>query len=1315
MNSGIPHKGVYNSHNTYVNETLLSTIICPNLILSESTDNRLILEEIQLYENFLNSIKGFLQSKANDTIDDVGNNIQNFKDAGIIIKDIITNPEYLEKVSVQIGKRLRSQIKSIKTGITKFATSTNNNSIEQLSKTINNLLNLFNTGLQQAIRLGGWKGLIYKLGLYGFVRFISGKINEYTKIAELVKFISSNVITEFLLKFDEFKTLISNFAGLTMQKFMDFFNKLNEVKKIFIDTLADIRRKLLTGSNISANVPRINENGGRIMKGVNTTKDVGANEIKKQAAKFGNKVNKDGYPPVINKQAAKNTTSNKLYNLGLTEEQHSFDEILLEMEKNMNEDWKKKLRNVAAAGSLGLVGLGGYNVADEYAAYKAKMQQQQQQQKAAAPSTNKAPTTTLKSPPKVTSTTLDSPKTAKKDNEITRPRARPTGPKTSLRPKERPPVDAQGVAITNRPLEMYIIRMAVNNGITGLELASFLAQTAQETGNYLFLIEDGEPEYFNKYDIAYRPKKAKKLGNTEPGDGKKYKGRGYLQVTGKYNYTKASEDLGIDLVKTPELLENRRLAAVSAIWFWKNRVRPKVSDFSDVDAVTDIVNFYDSHREKRKQYFKKYIERMKESGKINESDIVDFSKRKEEKQLSDFHKKMRSDIKSGVEKKLEAYEIANEQGWFDDLPVGSRLNMKTGSYKVLSHSMIKKKTDQLPRHQLEFRKEHKFGPPKFVELDGSYYQPVIYTEQVAGEMSGSQSAMELDKLINFETGEKRYTKFTGPQKMTEKKTPDQVKGIEKTPKTSKPSKNGEQSHPYRGRLVGESIDMTPVIISMYNESIKNNFITESKIDNSKLMHFLNDYKEDEAIGNSYIYCSVILNEYMNFVYLGYTNMIYKLISKDDEYYKFSFEKEIITYPQYKDMGDSTLISFLFKSKKDLKNFIANLKLQFSDEYKISSKIIDEHRLNENWYHGTPDVRDIKKAGGFENRTVSVSYITNPDKWEEIQNKISEVRDSDRDEYFRLLDIAGDLRKYVTVPNPIFLTDNFGVAKTYTDPFRASDYQKAEEKVLEVSVSEGKTLTVNANGSDFRGISIKYLMNGLTNSGISTDKVRDLLRMFALKIKNDKLSTDALAVIGHMLDFDIIDVKNVLDSYNVGKTKSTVRMVFDPSKIKIISNLNEDIGYKVMGYDKKTNMVYSLADDSNKFLLNKGKPISMGGNGIYLSNSEDFVKTYYSGLSDSDEILLKIEYDPDDIINGNNTDSESEFTVSSGKIIGFEIISEDISNNLLNYLIENMSYTASLKGKEQREKGIEPGTERWFAHWFSLPYMIDQRKKKNRKR
>ena len=76
---------------------------------------------------------------------------------------------------------------------------------------------------------------------------------------------------------------------------------------------------------------RMAENGGRIVKGVNTTPDVGPDEIKTQAAKFGNTVDKDGRPPTLSKKV-KGSSTNVLFNLGLTEG------IKLRLERDDNVD-----------------------------------------------------------------------------------------------------------------------------------------------------------------------------------------------------------------------------------------------------------------------------------------------------------------------------------------------------------------------------------------------------------------------------------------------------------------------------------------------------------------------------------------------------------------------------------------------------------------------------------------------------------------------------------------------------------------------------------------------------------------------------------------------------------------------------------------------------------------------------------------------------------------------------------------------------------------------------------------------------------------
>src|SRR6056300_1336209 len=106
----------------------------------------------------------------------------------------------------------------------------------------------------------------------------------------------------------------------------------------------------------------IKENGGRVVKGVNTTPDVGVDAIKKQAAKFGNTVDKDGKPPTLSKKV-KGKSTNVLFNLGLTEGIR----LRLERDKNMDvlhiQDTKEKHR-VEVRGKKGYES-GGYDSKDK--------------------------------------------------------------------------------------------------------------------------------------------------------------------------------------------------------------------------------------------------------------------------------------------------------------------------------------------------------------------------------------------------------------------------------------------------------------------------------------------------------------------------------------------------------------------------------------------------------------------------------------------------------------------------------------------------------------------------------------------------------------------------------------------------------------------------------------------------------------------------------------------------------------------------------------------------------------------------------------
>lgn len=160
--------------------------------------------------------------------------------------------------------------------------------------------------------------------------------------------------------------------------------------------------------------------------------------------------------------------------------------------------------------------------------------------------------------------------------------------------------------VTGNPHEVVLKKAAEREGIKGKELAAFLSQAAHETLDFKHMKEIGGSLDFKKYDIKYAPKKAKALGNTKPGDGAKYKGRGYIQLTGKYNYKKAGDALGLDLVAHPELVEKPEIAAKVAIWYWKERVKDRVDDFTDVKSVTKPINPGLKHLDQRTDKFKSF-------------------------------------------------------------------------------------------------------------------------------------------------------------------------------------------------------------------------------------------------------------------------------------------------------------------------------------------------------------------------------------------------------------------------------------------------------------------------------------------------------------------------------------------------------------------------------------------------------------------------------------------------------------------------------------------------------------------------------------
>lgn len=134
---------------------------------------------------------------------------------------------------------------------------------------------------------------------------------------------------------------------------------------------------------------------------------------------------------------------------------------------------------------------------------------------------------------------------------------------------------------------MNIAMRSMNKlGWSPREQAMFLANVQHETGNYQWFAELGDATYLSRYDGR------RDLGNIQPGDGARYKGRGLIHLTGRANYADIGNRMGVDLIKYPELLEDDpKMAVASAIAWWERQKErsPKFRQAIEDDKI-EIVN-----------------------------------------------------------------------------------------------------------------------------------------------------------------------------------------------------------------------------------------------------------------------------------------------------------------------------------------------------------------------------------------------------------------------------------------------------------------------------------------------------------------------------------------------------------------------------------------------------------------------------------------------------------------------------------------------------------------------------------------------------
>lgn len=147
-------------------------------------------------------------------------------------------------------------------------------------------------------------------------------------------------------------------------------------------------------------------------------------------------------------------------------------------------------------------------------------------------------------------------------------------------------VARQTVPHLNTAMQRYQIN-------TPRRMAAFLAQVAHESGGFVHRTEIASgARYEGRRD----------LGNTRAGDGRRFKGRGYIQLTGRANYTRAGRALNRPFVQTPTAVAQFENAATVSGWFWDMRRLNALADRGDFTQITRRINGGQNGRRSREQF-----------------------------------------------------------------------------------------------------------------------------------------------------------------------------------------------------------------------------------------------------------------------------------------------------------------------------------------------------------------------------------------------------------------------------------------------------------------------------------------------------------------------------------------------------------------------------------------------------------------------------------------------------------------------------------------------------------------------------------------
>jgi predicted chitinase len=139
---------------------------------------------------------------------------------------------------------------------------------------------------------------------------------------------------------------------------------------------------------------------------------------------------------------------------------------------------------------------------------------------------------------------------------------------------------------------------------TPLRTAAFVAQLAHESGEFRWMEEIWGP---TAAQLRYEPPStlATKLGNTQAGDGKRFKGRGPIQITGRFNYGKFGGLLGLDLVGNPALAATPEVAFATAGLYWQRNGLNELADARDFVTITRRINGGTNGLADRQMYYER--------------------------------------------------------------------------------------------------------------------------------------------------------------------------------------------------------------------------------------------------------------------------------------------------------------------------------------------------------------------------------------------------------------------------------------------------------------------------------------------------------------------------------------------------------------------------------------------------------------------------------------------------------------------------------------------------------------------------------------